>query len=60
VATDVLDLRAHGKTYREIAAETGCDLALIKRILDNEDVYRTIGAEGRWMPGMVEKLIKEE
>jgi len=60
VATDVLDLRTHEETYREIAAETGCDLALIKRILDNEDVYRTIGAEGRWMPGMVEKSIEEE
>jgi len=58
-AIDVLNFRMEGKTYREIESETGCDLAKIKRILDNETVYRTIGAEGRWTPGMVETLIEE-
>jgi len=52
-AIDVLELRAEGKTYREIATETGCDLAKIKRTLDNEDVYRTIETEGCWRPSMV-------
>lgn len=42
VAIDVLNLRADGATYREIQSETGADLAKIKRVLDNEEVYRTI------------------
>lgn len=38
-------------TYRQIREYTGCDLALIKRILDNEQVYRTIKEGDRWSPG---------
>ncbi|UWG47440.1 Site-specific recombinase, DNA invertase Pin-like protein [Halanaeroarchaeum sp. HSR-CO] len=49
-AIEVLHLRETGKTYREIESETGCNLALIKRILDNENVYRTIEARDSWRP----------
>ena len=54
-ALDVLD-RRHGRgdykehSYREIRATTGCDLARIKRILDNEHVYHAIESDERWMP----------
>jgi len=56
IAIDVLD-RRHGRgnyddkhSYREIRDATGCDLALIKRTLDNEHVYRSIEMNERWMP----------
>lgn len=56
IAIDVLDRRhGHGDydskhSYREIRDATGCDLARIKRILDNEHVYRSIELNERWMP----------
>jgi len=39
-------------TYRQIRGYTGCDLAKIKRIIDNEHVYRSIEDRGYWRPGM--------
>lgn len=56
IAIEVLN-RRYGRgdyekhSYREIRDATGCDLARIKRILDNEHVYRTIEANARWGPG---------
>jgi len=54
-ALDVLELRADGKSYREIQTETGCDLAKIKRILDSEAVYRIIKMDGSWRPKDTDK-----
>ena len=62
-ALEVIE-RRHGRddyeehSYREIRNATGCDLARIKRILDNEHVYQTIEANERWMPGDVETATK--
>ena len=50
-AIDVLDERASGATYRGIQDATGCNLAKIKRILDNKHVYRSIKENNRWRPG---------
>jgi len=51
-ALDIINLREQKHSYREIADKTGCDLAKINRVLDNEEVYRTIESEERWMPSM--------
>lgn len=51
-AIEVLDLRERGLSYRDIEEETGCNLAKISRVLENEHVYRVIDEQGEWMPSM--------
>lgn len=51
IALRIINLRLEmDYSYRQIQAVTGCDLAKIKRVLDNEEVYRTIEERGRWSP----------
>lgn len=50
LAVEVLDCRERGMSYREIQDETGCDLARINRIIENEHVYECIGIRGEWKP----------
>lgn len=51
-ALAIITLREQEHSYREIKNKTGCDLAKISRVLDNEEVYRTIESDGRWKPAV--------